>query len=326
MTEKPSHKSPLKLILIIVVALVGMSAVSFIGGGVGKIIFGGGAQPTGIFAIHAPKPELPAERPFCPPGEEGAAAGKCKYSFFTNTMITAWISIAFLLFLFITATRKIRLIPKGLQNFVEFFIESAQNFIDDTAGKEYGRKFFPVCVTLFLFVLLNAWFSLVPGFETIKLNHMPLLRNANTDINTPMMLAVVSFCFVEYWGFRANGFHYLKKFVNFSPALNGIKQVFSGQVKAGLGAFGMGLITLFTCFLETISELVRLMSFTFRLFGNMTAGMITTLVIMYIVPWVVPSIFYGLETFLGFVQALIFGGLTLCFLALAVTPHEEESH
>jgi F0F1-type ATP synthase, subunit a len=238
-------------------------------------------------------------------------------------MISAWISILVLFGLFFAATRKMKLVPHGLQNLIEFFYDAAADFIEDPAGKENGRRFFPICVTIFLFVLANAWINLIPGFETIKMNGEPLLRNANTDMNVPLMLAVVSFCFVEYWGFRAKGTPYLRKFFNFVLLGQGFKQLFSGKIKAGFGGIGMGAIAVFTGLLETISELIRIVSFTFRLFGNMTAGMILTLVMIFIIPWVVPSIFYGLEAFLGFVQAMIFGGLTLCFLVVAVMPKEE---
>lgn len=299
------------LIIIIPAVLLGLMVVSFLGSSVGAKIFGG--EPLGILAVHAPHPELPAEKPF-----EGFSV--------TNTMIASWLSILTLLVFFFAATRRMGLVPRGLQNFVEFFYESAADFIESTAGREYGRKFFPVCVTIFLFVLFNAWFGLIPGFETVKMNGAPLLRNANTDINVPLMLAVVSFCFVEYWGLRVHGANYLKKFFNFRPLYQGFREFFSGRIKAGLGGIAMGAVAVFTGILESLSEIIRLISFTFRLFGNMTAGMILTLVMIYLVPWVAPSVFYGLETFIGFVQAMIFGGLTLCFLVIAIASHEGESH
>jgi len=192
------------------------------------------------------------------------------------------------------------------------------------AGKEYGRKFFAVCTTIFLFVLANAWINLIPGVETIKMNGMPLFRNPNTDINVPLMLAMVSFCYVEFWGFKAKGFKYITKFFDFGPLFQGLRQLFKGRLKIGLSGLGMGAIAVFTGILELLSEFIRIISFTFRLFGNMTAGGMLTLVIIFLIPWVVPVIFYGLEAFLGFIQAMIFGALTLCFLAMAVKQAEEE--
>ena len=220
--------------------------------------------------------------------------------------------------------RKIQQVQDDPARMREVVYEAAANFIEDTAGKDYGRKFFPVCMTIFLFVLVNAWLSLVPGFETIRYHGQPVFRNANTDINVPLMLAIVSFLFVEYWGFKAHGLPYLRKFFNIRPLMRGIAQLITGKVRSGLGGITMGAITVFTGLLEIMSELIRIVSFTFRLFGNMTAGMVLTLMMIYLIPWAAPSIFYGLEAFLGFVQAVIFGGLTLCFLVIAVMPHEEE--
>lgn len=267
-----------RFLVIAIIAGSALVAISFVGGSVGAIITG--REPLSIFNVSTPHIELAAGKPF--PNLP-----------ITNTMIATWITILVLFGLFFAATRKMKLIPTGLQNFVEFLCETAANFIEDAAGKKYGRWFFPVCVTIFLFVIVNAWTSLIPGFGTIKVNGEPLLRNANTDINVPLMLALTSFVCVEYWGFKAKGVSYLK--------------AFSGPVGP----------------LEAISHLTRIISFTFRLFGNMVAGLILTGVMIFIIPLVVPSIFYGLEAFFGFIQALIFSALTLVFGYVAVMSTEE---
>ncbi len=102
-------------------------------------------------------------------------------------------------------------------------------------------------------------------------------------------------------------------------------QIFRGRLKAGLSGLITGVINIFVGFLEALSELVRIVSFTFRLFGNMTAGEILLLIAMFLVPWIFALPFYGLELLVGFVQALIFGGLTLVFLTVAVAPHGAEA-
>jgi F-type H+-transporting ATPase subunit a len=307
MAKKTGCGLSLNLLVIIILAGLALVVVSFIGGTVGAMIFGG--EPSSIFAVHTPAPELPAEHPF-----SGIPI--------TNTMITAWISILTLIGLFFAGTRKMRIIPSGLQNVVEFIFEVASNFVEDAAGKEKARWFFPVVVTIFLFVVTNAWFSLVPGMETIHLNGAPLFRNANTDINVPLALAIVSFVAVEYWGFKAKGVPYIKTFLNFGPLGTALVKLFTGKIKAGLSGLFNGFVAAFVGILEILSHLIRMLSFTFRLFGNMTAGSILTLIIIFIVPWVLPSIFYGLEAFFGFVQAMIFGGLTLGFACAAVLAEE----
>jgi len=153
-----------------------------------------------------------------------------------------------------------------------------------------------------------------------------LLRGANTDINMPLALALISFVFVEFFGIRAHGgFRYLAKFINVGQFFRSTGQLFTGKLRAGLSGMFTGVVDIFVGALEALSEFIRIVSFTFRLFGNMTAGEILLLIAMFLVPWVLALPFYGLELLVGFVQALIFGGLTLVFVTIAVTPHEPEA-
>ena len=294
-------------IMVLAVALFAMIIISFIGSEVGSGIVG--SKPISFLNVEAPKYHPAPERPF-------------HHLPITNTMITAWISIVVLGGLFFIGTRNMKLVPTGLQNFLELIIEAAANFIEDPAGEKHGRWFFSVCTTIFLFVVANAWLSLIPGFETISVNGEPLFRNANTDLNVPAALAVVSFCFVEYWGFKAKGISYLKTFFHFGPLWQALKLIFTGNIKAGAGGLLNGLVAIFAGLLEILSHLIRMMSFTFRLFGNMTAGMILVMIMLFLIPWVLPSLFYGMEAFFGFVQAMIFGGLTLGFACAAVMEEE----
>jgi len=307
MTEKRRRTGGLLKIMVLVIALFAMIIVSFIGSEVGSGIIG--LRPISFLNVETPKYNPAPERPF----------HKIPV---TNTMITAWISILLLGGVFFVGTRNMKLVPSGLQNFLELIVEAAANFIEDPAGEKHGRWFFPVCTTIFLFVVANAWVSLIPGFETILVNGEPLLRNANTDLNIPAALAVVSFCFVEYWGFKAKGISYLKTFFHFGPLWQAIKLIFSGNIKAGAGGLLNGLVAVFAGLLEILSHLIRMMSFTFRLFGNMTAGMILVMIMLFLVPWVIPAVFYGMEAFFGFVQAMIFSGLTLGFACAAVMEEE----
>jgi F-type H+-transporting ATPase subunit a len=306
MTEK-RHRGGLLKIVVLAVGLFAMIIISFIGSEVGSGIVG--SKPISFLNVEAPHYQPAPERPFhnLP---------------ITNTMITAWISTVVLGGLFFIGTRNMKLVPTGLQNILELIVEAAANFIEDPAGKKHGRWFFSVCTTIFLFVVANAWLSLIPGFETISINGEPFLRNANTDLNIPAALAMVSFIFVEYWGFKAKGTSYLKTFFHFGPLWQALKLIFSGNFKAGAGGLLNGFVAVFAGLLEILSHLIRMMSFTFRLFGNMTAGMILVMIMLFLVPWVLPSIFYGMEAFFGFVQAMIFGGLTLGFACAAVMEED----
>lgn len=263
--------------------------------------------------------------------------------YITNTLITSWLSIIVLAGLFYFATRRMRLVPKGLQNLAETAIETLLGFVEGVAGKKNGRRFFPVIATIFLYVLFNAWLGLMPIFNFIGIGHtgtasgaffgdysgfivdVAIFRAANTDINVPLMLALVSFISVEYWGFTSLGVRtYAGKFLRFRQLLLGLGYLVKGRVKSALSAILFGAIDVFVGILELLSEFVRIISFTFRLFGNMTAGEVLLLMMAFLVPWVVAIPFYGLEMLLGAIQALIFCALTLVFATMAVTPHETE--
>ena len=313
-------KGRISIITVVLVALTGIGAV--------------------LFRIpNPPHVELSPEALWSIGGH--VDAGKAVSGFpITNTMIGAWLTVVVVALLAFFATRKMKLVPTGLQNLVEWVIETGINFVNGVAGEKNGRKFFPMFAIIFSFVFLNAWLSLIPGFGSIGFWQVvdgekvliPLFRGANTDINVPLAIALVSFVFVEYWGLRSQGFRYLKKFCSLGTLGKSLSLIFRGK-KSGFGKLFSGVIEAFIGFIETLSEFIRIVSFTFRLFGNMTAGEILLGSMMFLIPWVVSGIFYGLELFVGIIQALIFAGLTLVFVVMAVAPHggheehaEHEAH
>jgi F-type H+-transporting ATPase subunit a len=147
----------------------------------------------------------------------------------------------------------------------------------------------------------------------------PYLRAPASDLNTPLALAIVSAIAVETWAIRSLGIGYGKKFFNFGGLWRGI-------TKFSIGMVLLGAIDVFVGFLELISELVRLVSFTFRLFGNVFAGEVVLLMFTFLTPVVVTIPFYGLEIFVGVVQAFIFAALTLVFAKMAVEHGDHGAH
>ena len=272
-----------KLLSVVGVVAVVLAVASFVGGSVGPMI--AGRQPVAILAVGTPHLELPAGHPF------GALP-------VTNTLLASWLTGVALIAFFALAARRVRIVPAGLQNLAELICEYAMGFIEGLVGKENEKRFFPIVMTVFLFVLFNAWLSLLPGFESLKFNGVALLRCASTDINVPLMLGLLCVISIEYWGFRARGLSYLKTFFNFSRH---------------------GVLSQFVGVLELLGHSVRVVSFTFRLFGNMLAGVVLTGVAIFLVPLVLPSVFYALEALFGLVQALIFAGLTAIFGYVAVS-------
>lgn len=248
----------------------------------------------------------------------------------TNTLIASWLTILVLSGLFYTCTRKMKLVPGRAQNLAEVVVETLLNFVKSVAGENHARIIFPVVATIFLYVLTNAYLALLPFFGTVGISEhngtfVPLLRSANTDINVPLSIALVSFVFVEYWGLRALGvFRYINSFFNLGQLRNGFVSLFKGKVRPAISGIGFGFINLFVGGLEVLSHFIRIISFTFRLFGNMTAGEILLLVVSFLIPFIASIPFYGLELLVGFLQAMIFAGLTLVFGVIAMAPHAEE--
>jgi F-type H+-transporting ATPase subunit a len=226
----------------------------------------------------------------------------------TNTLLSAWLATVVIVLFFVLGARKGSLIPGRFQGLVEILVEGALSSCAGVVGSEMARKAYPIIATMFFFVLFNAWLSLLPFYQFfgyVQDGEMKahILRSAGTDLNMPLALALISFAFVEYWGFRSNGYGYLKKFFALGQLL---------RLKPA------GFIDAFVGFLELISELVRVVSFTFRLFGNMTAGEILVIMVTFLVPFVATQFVFGLELLVGLIQAIIFAGLTLVFLSVAV--------
>ena len=291
-------------------------AVGFVFGPLGASFMG--SKPPAIFQVPKPTVELPAE-PVAHIGHFSV----------TNTLIASWFTIIVLVVLSFILTRKMQLIPGKRQAMAEAIVEGLLNFVESVAGKKQSRMLFPGVATIFLYVISNAYLALFPFFGSIGIfehdgKFAPLLRAANTDVNVPLSIAIMSFIFVETWGMRALGvLHYVSEFVNVRQMGQGFKELFAGQVKTAVMNIVFGFINLFVGVLEIFSHLTRMLSFTFRLFGNMTAGEILILVSSFLIPLVFTIPFYGLELLIGLIQALIFSGLTLVFGTIAVSPHEE---
>lgn len=228
----------------------------------------------------------------------------------TNSLLVVWLAMAVLIAAGYFSARKMKMIPSGAQNLIEIIVESLYNLVTSVTGDErQSRKFFPLIATIFLIVLLSNWLGLVPGVGSIGFVEVspegqlfvPFFRAGSADMNFTLALAIISVFAAQYFGIITLGFFkYAKKFINFkSPIL-----------------FFVGL-------LELIGEAAKLVSFSFRLFGNIFAGEVLLLVISFLVPYLVPLPFYALEVIVGIIQAFIFSMLTLVFLKMATTAHEE---
>jgi len=280
----------------------------------------------------------------------------------TNTLIATILADIVLVILAALATAKIRAgspgawVPRGLQNLFEWIIEALYSLAESVLGKR-TRQVFWLGATIFLFILVANWMELLPGVDSIGiLEHphepgtaysrngpllvmpeikneakpapgehpegekheysgwelIPFVRAAATDLNVPLALALISVVMTQVYGFRALGVQYMGRFI-------ATKRL--GEGKA------MGLIDLAVGALEAISEFAKIISFTFRLFGNIFAGQVLLFVMAaFLIPFLVfgTLIFYSLEIFVGLIQAVVFMMLTFVFIAMATAGHGEE--
>ena len=312
--------SRLKILVFFFIPVLILFVIGMVFGPLGSSFLG--KEPPSILNIPKPHVALPAE-PVLHVGHFSI----------TNTLIASWFTILVLVGVSIFLTRKMKLIPGKRQGLAEVVVEGLLNFVEGIAGKKHARMLFSGVATIFIYVISNAYLALLPFFGTIGIHghggehgaeFAAIFRAANTDVNVPLSIALMSFFFVESWGMRAIGVsHYLGEFINVRQFLQGLKELFTGKIKTGPMNIVFGFISLFVGVLEIFSHLTRMLSFTFRLFGNMTAGEILILVSCFLVPLVFTIPFYGLELLIGMIQALIFSGLTLVFGTIAISPHEE---
>jgi F-type H+-transporting ATPase subunit a len=227
----------------------------------------------------------------------------------TNTLLMSWIVFILLGFAAVRVGRGLALVPGSLQNVFEFFIEKFLGLMEGVFGsREKAEKYFPVVATVFLFILLSNWLGIFPGIGSIgfweenargEKIFVPFFRSAASDLNFTLALAIIAVTFIHIFGIGAIGlFKHLSRFFT---------------IRNPIDAF-MGLLELF-------SEIAKLISLSFRLFGNIFAGEILLIIAAFLAPLLVPVPFLLLEIFVGFIQALVFAMLTMVFIGLAVQHH-----
>lgn len=227
----------------------------------------------------------------------------------TNSVVTAWLVTIILTILAVAATREMRFVPRGIQNFFETIIEYVLGLVEQVMeNKDQARKIFPLVATIFLFALFANMMGILPGIGSVGIiaehgggEFIPLFRPTNADLNMTVALALISIVAIQILGVLALGFaKYAKRFFNFSSPLKTI-----------IGLF------------ELLGEFTKIISFSFRLFGNIFAGEVLLIVIGFLAPYIIPLPFLFLEIFTGFIQAFVFAVLTLVFYKVAITQEGE---
>ena len=245
----------------------------------------------------------------------------------TNSMVVTWIVAIGLILVAQLATRKQQAVPSGLQNFVEWLVESLFGFFEGVLGKKMTKQTFWFFGTVFIFILFTNWFGLIPGLGTIGWGNStehgfittePLLRGVNADLNMTASMSLFFFALWLYWSFKSIGpggffFHIF-------------------DVKGhGFSAMGIFLLLIYISvgLVEVVSISLRPVALMFRLYGNVFAGENILETVMGLggkyFGWLTVLPFYFLELLVGLVQALVFALLTAVFTSLMCSHHEEDN-
>ncbi len=227
----------------------------------------------------------------------------------TNTLLLTWGVLVFFLVVGLFLRNKWHVIPGKLQMVFELITEEVLKLMESVMGERpKAERYFPLVATIFLFILFSNWIGLFPFLGSIGIyeHHgggsvfVPFFRSPASDLNFTLALAIVSVVMTNILAVRSLGFfHHMKKFFNFSNPIH----------------FFVGI-------LEFISEFAKIVSFSFRLFGNVFAGEVLLLIVGFLVPYFIPMPFIFLEIFVGFIQSFIFAMLTVVFIATATASHD----
>jgi F-type H+-transporting ATPase subunit a len=250
----------------------------------------------------------------------------------TNSIIAVWIVAALLIVVAQIGTRNLHMVPRRVQNFVEWLVESLFGFFEGILGYKLAKKTFWFLGTVFILVLFSNWFGLVPGIGTVGWQlpegdgvtpgnyYEPFLRGANADLNLTMAMAMTFTVMWFWWAITEIGVK------NFLAHIFAPKGEFNGIVLILMGA-----IFLFVGLIEVLSIAIRPVALMFRLYGNVFAGesMLETMAHMGLpgfLMWLPPLPFYFLELLVGLVQALVFSLLCAVFIQLMCEHEHDDEH
>lgn len=219
----------------------------------------------------------------------------------TNTLVTTLITSLFLSLLAFVISKNVTLIPGKIQSLAEIIIETIFSTIENLSDKKRATRFFPVVATIFIFIIVANYLGLLPGFGTFGIfkhhssgsTFVPILRSVNSDLNVTLALALISVVMTHYYSISTLGIiNYLRRYFSLNP------------------------VNLFVGLLEIVAEITKILSLSFRLFGNIFAGETLLVTISALFAFGLPLPFMFLEIIVGFVQAAIFMMLTLVFMVI----------
>lgn len=234
----------------------------------------------------------------------------------TNTFINSIFISLVLIILVLVFSRKISIIPSKFQLIVEGLTDGVRNYVEEVLGdKKIADKVFPLVLSLFIFILFVNLFKFLPGAESLMYEGVHMLKPVHSDLNMTIALAIVSFLVIQFLGIFILGFwKYGSKFFD----IGNFFKSFTKGWKAPFIAFGKLLLGL----IELISEIAKLVSLSFRLFGNILVGGILLLLVGSVAHYFLPLPILFFELFVAVLQATLFSVLTLFYIKMAISePH-----
>jgi F-type H+-transporting ATPase subunit a len=245
----------------------------------------------------------------------------------TNSLLNSWLALIIVIFLAVAIRKKIKLIPRGLQNFFESVIELFLDIFDNVTGsRQKTLKFAPFVLAFFFFILINNWLGILPGIGSVgqvvqegnEQFFIPYFRSGMADLNATLAFAIIGVVVSHILGVMAIGaWKYFNKFINLKALLEIPK-----KVKADPTVLFINPVKVFVGAIEIIGELAKIASLSFRLFGNVFAGEVLLASMSAILAFGLPLPFLFLEVLVGLIQALIFTMLILTYLSMNTTAEE----
>ncbi|BDQ04779.1 MAG: ATP synthase subunit a [Candidatus Dojkabacteria bacterium] len=271
----------------------------------------------------------------------------------TNSMLSAFIIVIVLITFYAIYTKKLNLIPSSFQLFLEWIIESIYSLVHNVLGQHKAKRVFPIIFSLFSLIIISNWFGLLPTTGSIGIAEksykeggslgqlivfnigqskeeihesdiaeenkkfhyelIPFFRSPSADLNFTIALAIIAFVLIQYNAIKEGGLHYLGKFFDYRVSIP------TGW-KVALVPFAF-LINFLWKTLELVLEFSKILSFSFRLFGNIFAGEVLLVVITSLSLGIITLPFLGFELFVGFIQSIVFIFLTMVFIRVSLDTH-----
>ncbi len=249
----------------------------------------------------------------------------------TNALLTSWLAVFIIIIISISLRKKLKEVPKGIQNVFEIILEGALSLCDQVTGsRKTTTQVFPLAISVFFFILVNNWLGILPfgGFGLVQTGggesvFIPFIRSGTADINTTLALSLMGVIGANLFGIISIGiWKTFNKYVNLK-ALGGIVT----KVRRDPTVLVVAPVTFFVGVLELIGEFAKIASLSFRLFGNVFAGEVLLASMSALLAYGLPVPFLFLEIFVGAIQAFIFAILVLVYFTIASQDHDEhEEH